>query len=770
MHPFLEQIIRGRPNLLGGPGTLGEPEASAPLAGLALIQTVETDDPRLRRFVDQVAERLNSLIRQNVLVKDRLEDSKWSLNIEQTITAADITDLFDAGPYEFFAGPGPSFRTIVDEDLPTVGVASGTYIAHLSIDDWGRVRTYTNVGFSIGSNIALGEDAGNAITSGTANTILGWFAGDVLTTAESNVLVGALAGLRLISGNSNVFIGASAGRLATTALQNVCVGAQAGEDMTSAFENVYVGQQCGQNTTTGAGNVGLGKGAVFTLTEGEYNSCFGHGSGFDITTGDDNVFCGDTAGSGCTTGGFNLAIGKLAGGTETIGNANVSGSYNTFLGTYAGPGNTDQVSGVIAIGAYSHTTAQYQFVAGSVTYPILEVYFGEGVVSDGAPNTRIHGTGATGTNVAGGTLTLCAGQSTGNATPGSVVIEGTVAEASSSTAQTLFTHLTIGDNAVTAAVSIYPRAGTATAGTAPIYLTSGTSLTSAVAGAVEFTTDDLFFTITTSTARKRIVMADAVGGLTSGRLVAATTNGRLIDFSGGTWNGTTLVIGNVNVAAQTVRSGVSGLADAQFVLGQNGTDRWFLRCPSGTADLKLLDASGDTILSVAQEGPLQVRVGTTTSLCTLGGSLSMQTSTAGVGNAADATDDTLFTYTLPANSFTGAGKMVVVWSSIKFGATANNKRAKIFFAGTAIADSAVVTHNNVDGAIMAIVTWIDSTHVSCLGIVYASGTAPVVTVTPNLAVSDLTSNTSIIKTTGASPTSSAANDVVGYMQHVYFGN
>ncbi|MCX6718223.1 MAG: discoidin domain-containing protein, partial [Candidatus Staskawiczbacteria bacterium] len=47
-------------------------------------------------------------------------------------------------------------------------------------------------------------------------------------------------------------------------------------------------------------------------------------------------------------------------------------------------------------------------------------------------------------------------------------------------------------------------AGTATAGTAPLYFTSGTSLTSAVAGAMEFTTDDLFFTITTGTARKRL--------------------------------------------------------------------------------------------------------------------------------------------------------------------------------------------------------------------------------------------------------------------------
>ena len=72
-------------------------------------------------------------------------------------------------------------------------------------------------------------------------------------------------------------------------------------------------------------------------------------------------------------------------------------------------------------------------------------------------------------------------------------------------------------------------AGLATANYAPLKFTSGVSLTTAVAGSVEFTTDDLFFTITTGAARKRLLMADVVGGLTSGRIPAATTNGRLAD-------------------------------------------------------------------------------------------------------------------------------------------------------------------------------------------------------------------------------------------------
>jgi hypothetical protein len=72
-------------------------------------------------------------------------------------------------------------------------------------------------------------------------------------------------------------------------------------------------------------------------------------------------------------------------------------------------------------------------------------------------------------------------------------------------------------------------AGTTAANTAPLKFATGTSMTSAEAGAMEYTTDDLFFTISTGTARKRILMADQTAGLTSGTVPVATTNGRLTD-------------------------------------------------------------------------------------------------------------------------------------------------------------------------------------------------------------------------------------------------
>jgi hypothetical protein len=75
---------------------------------------------------------------------------------------------------------------------------------------------------------------------------------------------------------------------------------------------------------------------------------------------------------------------------------------------------------------------------------------------------------------------------------------------------------------------LHLKAGTATANTAPLKFTSGVSLTTAEAGAMEFTTDNLYFTITTSAARKGIMLDDGAR-LTSGKIPIATTNGRLID-------------------------------------------------------------------------------------------------------------------------------------------------------------------------------------------------------------------------------------------------
>ena len=58
------------------------------------------------------------------------------------------------------------------------------------------------------------------------------------------------------------------------------------------------------------------------------------------------------------------------------------------------------------------------------------------------------------------------------------------------------------------------RAGTASAGTAPLKFTTGTLMTAPEAGATEFAGDNLYFTITSGTVRKKVALYDDSAGAT----------------------------------------------------------------------------------------------------------------------------------------------------------------------------------------------------------------------------------------------------------------
>jgi len=96
-----------------------------------------------------------------------------------------------------------------------------------------------------------------------------------------------------------------------------------------------------------------------------------------------------------------------------------------------------------------------------------------------------------------------------------------------------------------------------------IRLTSA-SLGTAVAGNVEFLTDKFYGVITTGTSRKEFVLADTP--LTSGRIIFTTTNGRAIDSSLLTFNGTTV---NFNGAA-TAGGAVAVALAVKKISGSDG--------------------------------------------------------------------------------------------------------------------------------------------------------------------------------------------------------
>src|SRR5579862_5290229 len=84
------------------------------------------------------------------------------------------------------------------------------------------------------------------------------------------------------------------------------------------------------------------------------------------------------------------------------------------------------------------------------------------------------------------------------------------------------------------------------------------------------------------------------------------------------------------------------------------------------------------------------------------GLINIQPAAAGTG--ADTTEDTLYTYTLPANAFSSPGKAVRirVWGTT--GATANNKTVKVYFGASVVFSSATSAANNVPWHFEMIVT------------------------------------------------------------------
>lgn len=85
-------------------------------------------------------------------------------------------------------------------------------------------------------------------------------------------------------------------------------------------------------------------------------------------------------------------------------------------------------------------------------------------------------------------------------------------------------------------------AGTAISGMAPLKFTPGALLTDSEIGAVEYTDDNLYFTIKTDVARKGIVLNNG-SDLVIGRIPYVTTNGRLTDSNNLQFDGNNL---NVN--------------------------------------------------------------------------------------------------------------------------------------------------------------------------------------------------------------------------------
>lgn len=107
------------------------------------------------------------------------------------------------------------------------------------------------------------------------------------------------------------------------------------------------------------------------------------------------------------------------------------------------------------------------------------------------------------------------------------------------------------------------RPGTTSAGTAPLKFTSGSLMTAAEAGAVEFVTDKLYFTQTTSTTRKTVAVYDDTSGAT-GDIYYRDASGYFVRLPVGS-NTQVLTVSSGLPSWQAAAGGGSGLTQQQVM-------------------------------------------------------------------------------------------------------------------------------------------------------------------------------------------------------------
>ena len=290
-------------------------------------------------------------------------------------------------------------------------------------------------------------------------------------TNYNNVAIGDSTLLRNTTGNGLTVIGDSALRLNTSGFDNTAIGNKAGAAITTTGGNTLVGSNAGL-TLTSTANTAVGNEAL-KAAAGNFNTAVGF-----------HALMANTAA-------YNVAVGVNA----LL--SNTSGTGNTAVGTNAGMGITTS-SNITSIGYQSNLTA----TGASNT----SVGSGSGVSLTSGGNNTFVGVNA-GIGITTGSHNTMIGFPAANS-PASRSNWVQLFDGQGNTAFTRDSLNRVGLGTInTPAALLHIAAGTTSI--APIRLTSGTNLTTPVAGSIEYDGTNLFFT-RTGTTRESVITANAV--------------------------------------------------------------------------------------------------------------------------------------------------------------------------------------------------------------------------------------------------------------------
>jgi len=236
------------------------------------------------------------------------------------------------------------------------------------------------------SNTFIGSQAGSNTSSGTYyNTYIGYNAGvnngnghqntgigaNVLKDNEawSNIAIGNNAGEANTSGTRGTFIGRYAGIQNTSGSYNFCAGYYAGGDITTGDSNVCIGDQAGHSGTN-------------NLTEGDNNVLIGRNASPSSATVSNEITLGDDNITKFRIPGINVVL-KDNGGTPTNGHvltvdSNGEASFAAASGGGGGGGGGSSSGGLVYISTQTVTSAttqvEFDLSSSSYDYFVIKAY------------------------------------------------------------------------------------------------------------------------------------------------------------------------------------------------------------------------------------------------------------------------------------------------------------------------------------------------------------------------------------------------------------
>ena len=204
-----------------------------------------------------------------------------------------VLDSAGRTPAQIWLTEGNSYKFVLETSLGVVIKTDDNIFASYQLAV--EVGTAVGLGASgVSTNIAVGDTALNANTTGSNDTAVGYNALTSNTDGVQNTAVGSQALDANTSGDYNTAMGYDALSAATTANYNTGIGYRA------------------LNAATGAENTAIGADALLLVSTGTGNVAIGYQAGNSITSGSNNIVIGDDADASAATASDEITLGNAS--------------------------------------------------------------------------------------------------------------------------------------------------------------------------------------------------------------------------------------------------------------------------------------------------------------------------------------------------------------------------------------------------------------------------------------------------------------------------